>query len=122
MNARVLSPDEWGKLDATSIPQIGPTLKPENVRVIVVEDGEKIAGTMVVMRVVHFESLFLSPEYRGSPELVGRLWTEATRIAKDWTDTWVWAASDTDHMNDIIGRVGGVKLPVESFVIPIGGN
>ena len=39
--------------------------------------------------------------------------------AKKWTDQWVWAASGNDHTDDLMTRMGGVKMPTDTFVIPI---
>jgi len=38
---------------------------------------------------------------------------------RKWNDEWAYGASGTDHMNDIMQRMGGVKMPVETFVIPV---
>jgi hypothetical protein len=122
MIARILPREEWGKLDVTALPQIGPTLRPEDVQIAVVEDQDKIVATMAVLRVAHLESLWIAPEYRGNAGLGRRLLKTAIKAAKLWTDSWIWGASDTAHMDDVIGRVGGVPLPLNSFMIPIGGN
>lgn len=123
MIARVLDPSEWGKLaDTTKLPQIGPTMRPEDVKIIAVQDGDQIVATMAVLRVVHLESLWISPTYRGNASLGRQLIRKACELANRWTDKWVWGASDTPHMTDIIKRVGGIQIPVESFMIPVGRN
>ena len=122
MIARVLPESEWSKLAVTGFAQIGPTLRPEDVQIIVVEDGSKIVATMGVLRVTHFESLWIDPAYRGNAGLGRRLLKAGIQAARKWTDSWVWGASDTERMDKIIGRTGGKYLPITSYVIPIGGN
>lgn len=122
MKARVLPREEWGKLGVSGIPQIGLTLRPEDVQILVVEDGERVVATMGVFRVTHFESLWIDPEYRGNAGLGRRLIKAGIEAARKWTDRWVWGASDTDHMNDIISRIGGKPLPIQTHIIHMGGN
>lgn len=122
MQSRILPVDEWDKLDVTQFDQIAPTLRPEDVQVVVVEDGGRIVSSMVVMRVVHFESLWIDPEYRGHPTLAKRLLAESIEAARKWASKWVWGCSNTDHMDDIIKRVSGQKMAVDSYIIPLGGN
>lgn len=122
MIARVLPQEEWSKLDVTGFAQIAPTLRPEDVEVIVVEDGDRIVSSMVAMRVVHLESLWIDPAYRGHPTLARKLLRQAIASVKKWAASWVLGCSDTDHMDDIIKRVGGQRLSVDSYMIPLGGN
>jgi hypothetical protein len=120
MIARVMDRKEWSKLEGI-VTNLSLAFHPDDIEVVVVEDGEKVVATMAVMRVVQFENLWIHPEYRGKHGLVTRLWTRAIQSARKWTN-WVWAASDTDHMSDIITRLGGKELPVKSYIIPIGGD
>lgn len=123
MKARILPPEEYAKLKAlTGLEQIATTLRPEDCQVIVVEDGERVVATMGVFRVTHFESLWIDPEYRGNAGLGRRLIKAGIEAARKWTDRWVWGASDTDHMNDIISRIGGKPLPIQTHIIHMGGN
>ena len=122
MKARVLSPEEWSTLDVSGMPQIGPTLRDDDVQIVAVEDEGRVVATMAVLRVTHFESLWIDPAYRGNAGVARRLLKRAIEAAKKWTDSWVWGASDTAHMSDIIKRCSGNAVPVESFIIPIGGN
>ncbi len=122
MMARILPREEWSKLDVSGMPLIGPTLRNEDVQIIAVEDGSRLVATMAVIRVTHMESLWIDPEYRGNAGLVRMLLKQAVSAAKKWTDKWIWGASDTEHMNDIIKRVGGIQLPIQSFMIPVGGK
>ena len=123
MNARILAPSEWPAIKAlTGFEQIGETVRPEDVQILVVEDGDRIVATMAVLRVTHFESLWIAPEYRGNAGLGRRLIKAGIEAARKWTDRWVWGASDTEHMKDIISRIGGKPLPIQTHIITMGGN
>lgn len=118
MIARILPPDEWSKLD-TGFPPIGTTLRPEDSQVIVIEDEGKIVASVGTFRVTHFESLWIHPEYRGNAGVARRLMKACVSAARKWTDQWVWGCSGTDHMNDILERMGGKKMPVDTFIVPL---
>lgn len=122
MNARILPREEWSKLAVSGIAPMEETLRPEDVQMVVIEDGGRIVATMGVFRVTHFEGLWIDPEYRGNAGLGRRLIKMGITAARKWADNWVWGASDTDHMADIIGRIGGKPLPIQSHLIDIGGH
>lgn len=103
----------------TGFPPIGTTLRPEDSQVIVVEEDGKIIASVGTFRVTHFESLWIAPEHRGNAGLGRRLMKECFSAAKKWTDKWVWGCSGTDHMNDILVRMGGRKMPVDTFIVPL---
>ena len=121
MIGRVLSKDEWGRLDVTELPQIS-SVKPKEIDVVVVEHDGKIVASMEVLRVTHFESLWIDPEHRGNPALARQLLKTAITSSQQWEDRFAWGASATDHMSDILERVGGTKLPIESFILALGDN
>lgn len=121
MISRILPVEEWFRLEKIGLPQLGPTMRPEDVQVVVCEDKGNIVAVQTVARVTHFEGLWIDPAYRGSPTLANVLWRASITAARKWAN-WVWGASDTDHMTDIIKRVGGIQLPIQSFMIHLGGD
>ena len=119
MIARILPPEEYGKLDVTGMVCIAPACRPEDVQIIVIEEDGQIVATMGTYRVTHFEGLWIDPKHRGNAGVARRLMKAGISAAKKWTDQWVWGASGTDHMDDIMKRMGGVKMPVETFVLSL---
>ena len=119
MKARILPREEWSRLSITGIAPIQETLRPEDVQVIVVEDGDRIVASMGAFRVTHFESLWIAPEYRGNAGLGRRLLKAGITAATKWATDWVWAASGTNHMDDVLTRMGGAEMPVKTFVLQI---
>jgi hypothetical protein len=45
---------------------------------------------------------------------------ECVVAAKKWTDEWVWGTSGSDQMDDILLRLGGKKMPVDTYIVPLG--
>lgn len=122
LNARILPRDEWAKLGVSGIAPMEQTVRPEDVQMVVIEDGGRVVATMGVYRVTHFEGLWIDPEYRGNAGLGRRLIKMGIKAARKWADNWVWGASETLHMDDVLSRLGGTKVPVQTYIIPIGGN
>jgi len=119
MTSRVLPREEWEKLEVSGFPAIGSTLRPEDSEVVVIEDGDRIVATLGTFRVTHFESLWIAPEYRGNAGLGRKLIKAAISSAKRWTDQWVWGCSGSEHTDDLFVRMGGKKMPVDTYIIPI---
>jgi ribosomal protein S18 acetylase RimI-like enzyme len=122
VNARILPRSEWSKLAVSGIAPMEQTLRPEDVQMVVIEDEGRIVATMGVFRVTHFEGLWIDPEYRGNAGLGRRLIKMAITAARKWAGNWVWGASETSHMDDVLSRLGGACVPVKTYIIPIGGN
>lgn len=121
MKARILPNEEWSAITPMlpHFPEIRRSLRDGETEMIVVEDGGKIVATMGVMRAVHFEGLWIDPEYRGNAGLGRRLIRAGIDSAKKWTDEWVWASVGDEHMDDVLVRLGGRKMPVETFILEI---
>lgn len=107
MTGRLLPREEWRRLPSQEL------LEPDS-QVYVVEDAGRIVACLKALRVTHLEGLWIAPEYRGNPGLGLRLIRGAKTLAARWP--WVWAGADTDHMRDIVSRLGGTKLQMDSFV------
>lgn len=122
MIARVLNPEEWPILDETHPAQLAQSLPDGAASVVVVEEAGKVVGTLTVAQITHLEGLWIAPEHRGNPVLAMALVEAAFSEVRKSKADWAWGASDTEHMSDIIRRVGGKEIPVKSYVIPIGGS
>lgn len=119
MKARVLPREEWHRLSITGAPVICSTLRPEDAEVIVIEEGDKIIATMEAFRATHFDGLWIDPEYRGNAGVGRRLIKAGIESVGKWATDWVWGASGSEHMDDVLERLGGIKTPVTSYVVPI---
>lgn len=116
MKARILPPDEWSRLERTQIPML-PGVKPADIDVVVVEDEGKVVACLSVLKITHFEGLWIDPERGnglGAPKALLRL---ALALTEKCGSDWVWAGAADDRMRGILSRVGAVKLPVDSYVL-----
>lgn len=123
MNARILSPEESvTRLEFLGLPLIGPAMRPDDAQIVVVEDKGRIVATMAVIRVVHYENCWVDPEYRANAGAVRKLLRAAKDAARKWAPMWIWGASDTDHVEVLLKKLGGVKMDVKSFALPVEGT
>lgn len=121
MIARVLPESEWHRLDEQGdIPPLFAALLPKHTEVIVVEDGDRIVGRMMVMRLTHLEGAWIQQEHRNAG-VVGSLLRQSIESSKEWSDKWVIGGAQDDRMRDILERLGGVKMPCEFYALGIGG-
>ena len=80
---RLLPPEEWGKLLAQGLEPwtSGGLPDPDHWHIVVAEDA---AGTIVgfcgMYETVHYEPIWINPEWRRHPAVFGRLWRESRAI------------------------------------------
>lgn len=121
MIARVLPSEEWSRLNGTEAELLWPHMNPEQTRVLVVEDGDRIVATWTLMRIVHAECLWVAPSHRGILGVAKRLLRIMSDEAKAWKVSAVMTGSLSPHVTDLIERFGGVPAPFESFILPVEG-
>ena len=112
----MLPPEEYARLERTGIP-LFPGVSPEDVSVVVVEDKGKVVACMTVLRATHFEGAWIDPEHRNAG-VTRSLLRMASEIAGS---EWVFAGAADDHMRDVLGRLGAVMLPMDAYVLSLGG-
>jgi hypothetical protein len=125
MKARILSPDEWTRMNAPELPPLVPFVEPENLAIVVVEDDDGgIMACVSAMRVTHFEGLWIAPEHRGNPGVFRSLIRQAYAVPRVRGERWVFggAAHGDDRMERMCGRLGGRELPVKFYAMPVGGH
>jgi len=121
MRTRILPPEEWGRLDEGLSTVLNSV---QDASMIVVEDDTgRIIGTMGVLRMTHFEGLWIAPEHRRG-YVLGRLLRGAEGLAREKGETWaIGGAADKDELMDgLIRRRGGSELPLRFYVMPLGVN
>lgn len=119
MRARVLPPEEWEKV--SDVPLLLNYSKPEDVRVVVVEDKEgRVVGQMVVLRIAHLEGAWIDPEHRNAG-VVGALLKKTCETAQPWANKHVLAGAADENMVRILARIGAVHLPLQFYALGIGG-
>lgn len=123
MTARTLSVDEWVRVPAGSLPAMLPDLSPENCSIVAVEDaGGEIVATLGVLRVVQLEGLWVAPESRNAG-VERSLLREAVSVARGVSPSgWAFCALGDEAMEERVKRLGGTRVPLSLWVLPLGGD
>ena len=117
--SRVLPPAEWSRLADTDIPSVFPYVTPETMRVIVVEDGDRIVAACALLTIVHLEGLWVHPEYRHKPGVARRLLTATLTLARSMT-RWAMTAAQDDTVRRLLTKhLGAVHVPGDMYIVPI---
>lgn len=115
--ARILPCEEWDRLgDAADLYR---TMNPDDVAVIVAENGGAIVARLAVLRVPHFESLWLAPEAVGNAGIARALIRAGFAKAAEWAPLWLYANADSEKTCATIERLGGVWMPMHTFALRI---
>lgn len=124
MKARILSPEEWGKLEPEGAPCVLPYTEPENIAVVVVEDDDgAIMACVQALQVTHFEGLWIKPEHRGNAGVFRALIRQAYALPQARRERWAIGASANGdgRMDTLCTRLGGKPLQMHLYAIPVGG-
>jgi hypothetical protein len=122
LTTRILPPTEWHRLTGTEVESIVPGLDPAHTAVLVVEDGDAIIGTWVLLRMVHVECFWIAPAHRGKAGVAARLLRSMRALLPAWGSRCPITGSVTAEMTSMIERLGGIKLPGDQFALPMGGG
>lgn len=116
---RVLPVHEWPKL--SNVPCDTPwwLFDPIQTRVLVVEHGESIVGTVSLLPFVHAECLWIAPEHRKRGHAARRLLRAVYQHAIAMKASRIWSGSVSEQMTSILYRLGAVKIPGFSYVFPV---
>jgi len=122
MTARLLNPDEWQRVAGEGIAALLPYTEPQNIAIVAVEEDGEIVASVAVLRVSHFEGLWIKPEYRGNAGVFRALIRKAYEVPRSRGEQWVVGAAEHGdaRMHKLCGRLGGRQLPVEMFAMPVG--
>jgi len=119
VRTRVLPREEWGRLDTTKHPEFWSYVRPEDIEIVVVEDGQDLIASAAVMRSVCIEGLWIEERFRGNAGIARRLGRAVLNSARRWSDFWAFGAVGTEHMHDIMRRLGGKQLPVSVYMLSL---
>jgi len=123
MRARILKPEEWGRVNSPALPALLPYVEPQNIAIVVVEDdGGEIVASVTAMHVTHFEELWIDPKHRGNPGIGRALIRQAYAIPRVRGERFVFGGAENgdDRMDSLCRRLGGHPLPVQFYSMPVG--
>ena len=121
--ARILPVEEWGRLQAEQLPPTIPYVPPHDVAVVVVEDDAgEIVACMSVLKVTHFEGVWVDPAWRGNAGVMRPLLRQAYAVPAVRGERWVFGgAKDGDGlMARFLARLGGVAMPMRFSALWVG--
>lgn len=122
MRTRILPPEEWPRLIGTEAELAFPLVDPLAAEVLVVEEGDEIIGTWMLLKVVHAECIWIAPKHRGTFGVAKRLIKGMRELASSWGVQSVVTGSVDPKVTDLILRLGGKPMPCESFILPVEGR
>ena len=122
MTTRILDASEWGRpgLVPTNLPVLLRYCDPKDARVVVVEDGGEIVASLAVLRMTHFEGLWIEPARRGNAGVASALMRAAFPVAREWGD-WAMGWASTETMRDVMRRLGGAQIQADAYALHFGG-
>ena len=119
LETRILEPTEWARVP-TDLQALLPHVIPGDAQVVVVEDDGRIVASWAVLRVVHLEGLWIDPAYRGRVSVARRLYEATLSAARRWTSGWAMTGAATDDVRALLNTAGAQKLPMDTYVLPLG--
>lgn len=119
METFILDPLDYEKLYPT--PQLGPVRAqlPQGTNVIVAEEGEEIIGTWALVPLVHLEGFWISPEHQKKAGVGRALLRKMAQTAQEMGAKVVITGAESEEIEKLISKVGGVELPVKMFAINV---
>jgi ribosomal protein S18 acetylase RimI-like enzyme len=78
-------------------------------------------ASLSVLQATHFEGVWVDPEYRKHPGVMRALLRQAAAIAEARGESWVFGGAASDEMRVYLWRLGGAKVPMDTFWLPVGG-
>lgn len=123
MRARILRPEEWGRINSPELPALLSFVDPGNVAVVVVEDDAgEIVASCSALQTTHFEGLWIEPKHRGNAAVVRQMIRQLYAVPRSRGEKWAFATADVacEQMDSVCRRLGGHPMPVKFFVMPLG--
>ena len=123
MTTRELPVTEWDRLCDTDLPAALVYVRPEDAKVMVVERDGRIVGAWAALRVTHLEGVWIAPEYRKRASVAGRLLRAGLEAARSFGSRWAMTGAQTEDVAALIRtHLGGVRIPMDTYVIPLEGR
>lgn len=114
MTARVLPVSEWPRLSETTLAAIWPTLNPRFAEVLVVEDGDAILGSLVLITTVHAECC----EIHGGAGVSRALWSLLQARVHAAGGNAVWGAAIDEPMRRLLEK-HAEAIPGQHFLVRV---
>lgn len=122
MVSRILPVREWSKVTDPETVALLPALfdHQEHVTILVVEDGEKVVSSWVMIQVPQLEGIYVDPDYRGQSAVVFKMLALMKRTARAKGFLRVTTTSVNQEIGAMCKAIGGEQLPGSHWVLPVG--
>lgn len=118
MTRRILPPDEWPKLDRTSLGPAWRAMNPQTSLVVVAEDGDRIVGCWCRAFWAHVEGLWIDEAYQKKTSAARHLLIGMKEACAADGISAVVTSADTQAVADLVVHAGGHRLPGDAYVLP----
>lgn len=113
--ARLLPPQEWGRLADPAL----AGLVPGSATIIVVEVDGQIVAHWAAMQVVHVEGLWMDPDYAGHAGVGRALLSAMVEQLRALQVREALTQAGTPEVEALCEKAGGQRVPGTTWVIPI---
>ncbi len=120
LTSRVLPFEEWSKLAGTELADLATHPTRFQAHVLVVEAGDAIIGTWMVLPVWHVEGLWVHPDYRGKASVGRRLWTGMRRLVTALGGQAAMTAAIDPTVEAMLQTAHAQPLPGRAYLLPFG--
>ena len=118
---RVLPPEEWTRLRDHEPFASGGLPDPEYWRIIVAEQGDRIVAFTCLYTAVHYEPIWIHPEFRHRPQLFQDLW-QASKAVLDQAGVQLLFAQVPDTLPQqkrLVEKFGFQPAPGQLYVLEV---
>lgn len=118
MTRRILPPEEWNRLDGTSLGPAWRAMNPQTSVVVVAEDGDRIVGCWCRAFWAHVEGLWIDEAYQKKTSAARHLLIGMKEACAADGISAVVTSADTQAVADLVVHAGGHRLPGDAYVLP----
>lgn len=118
---RVLPPEDWGRLRDHEPFTTGGLPDPEYWRIVVAEQGDRIVAFTCLYTAVHYEPIWIHPEFRHRPQLFLDLW-RASKAILDEAGVQLLFAQVPDslpHQKRMVEKFGFQPAPGQLYLLHV---
>lgn len=120
MTTRILPREEWPRLKGTAT-EVATALDPKTCHIVVVENGAgEIVGAWALFCQWHAEAMWIDPAHRKRTAVFRRLAGAMQRMAWAVKAQGLWASTTVPEVMKIMGHAGGIEVPGQHYVVPVG--
>jgi hypothetical protein len=119
MTARILRPDEYGRLKGTELECLIDTLVPGSVILAVEDEVGELIGCRGLFPFTHAEGTWIRPDHRQKTGVLRQLNARTRMELSSRGERMVWTSSTDEGVAKMLMASGGFELPGRHFAVPL---